>query len=214
MKFTPGVAVGTLSGTAGGATAANWRGVGYFRKYNPSPANPNNAAQKLTRASMAHLVNVWKHSPSRFRLAWDKFAEGQPFSGYNAFIHANLKAQRTNYWTVGQPSNPSVFAVSSLVVSDGAAHKVKFDWLLGDATGTLKVDFYTWKDVHPIDMAAVHEEDAIVQTSSEDTVLASALTALSAAHAGAGDFLGVLSVYQPLLAAGHSLSPALAITIA
>jgi hypothetical protein len=175
MKITPSPLVANLRGRAAGAVCALWRGVNYARKYNPSPSNPQSAGQKLTRASLKHLTNIWIHLVTAYKDAWDKFAEGLQMSGFNAFMQANLHDQIADCMLKGSPSNPSVHPIQNLAIAvdaDGGT----VTWTAGDAVATDKLHILVLKDVHPITPAAVVESDSLPIKSAPEAALVSALT--------------------------------------
>jgi len=148
---------------------------------------------------MSHLVNIWKHAPARFRAAWDTFAEGQKFSGFNAFVSANLFLQKTDTWTKMLPSNPRVFPVTEVAMSAEDAEGGTLSWSVADATPTDKVGIYCWLDVHPITVDAVDEAESLVELTDEDTTAASVETFDVAGLAASTDYVIGLSVYNAAL---------------
>jgi hypothetical protein len=196
MKLIPSPLINQVTGKGGGAVAATWRGVNYARGYNPKPANPQSAAQQLTRASLAVLVKIWQHMDSWMQAAWEKAAEGLPKSGYNMLLEANVAAQIAAYSTVLTPSNPDEFPLSSLSLGATLATSQVINWVLGSATGTHKVEVQVFKRDHPTDPAAVTEAMGIPAFESHDTVLASALTATATGLVTATDYRAFVSVYD------------------
>lgn len=71
----------------------NWRGVKYARRY-VKPANPQTAAQSLTRTLFAKLREMWKLNPTIGREPWEAFATGRTFLGLNSYIGENVRVIR------------------------------------------------------------------------------------------------------------------------
>lgn len=65
-----------------------WRGIDYARQY-VVPANPRTTAQQANRTRFALFREMWKLAPSQVRDAFDAFATGRPFLGFNAFVGEN-----------------------------------------------------------------------------------------------------------------------------
>lgn len=72
---------------------SKWKGRPYVRQH-VIPANPQSAAQTLTRNIFAFGSSVWKASPTDLRSPWDRFAQGQVLTGRNAFIGKNTQLMR------------------------------------------------------------------------------------------------------------------------
>lgn len=66
----------------------NWRGISYARQY-VIPANPRTTAQQANRTRFALFREMWKLAPSDVRDAFDAFATGRKFLGFNAFVGEN-----------------------------------------------------------------------------------------------------------------------------
>jgi hypothetical protein len=191
-----GLGVGGISGTVGDITGAKWRGVQYFRTCNHKPKDPADAPHYLARASLAVLVNVWKHMPADWQAAWNTFAERLQMSGFNCFVKANAKAQQTDVPVSAAPSCPGVFPVIDVVLTDAAAHKIKAAWAAGDAVATDKVNIGIWKDYHPTSMAAVVEDNGRPVFTEQDTTLVSALQKDLMPTGAAGDYLVAVAVKE------------------
>jgi hypothetical protein len=72
---------------------ARWRGVGYARRY-VIPSNPDTAEQQLTRNTFRWLGTLWSYLPALVTDGWNRYADGQPMTGKNAFIKLNLANMR------------------------------------------------------------------------------------------------------------------------
>lgn len=82
------------SGTLGKTMVfSRWKGRPYVRQH-VIPANPQTAAQSLTRNAFAWTSGVWKNAGSLTRAPWDLFAKGQVLTGRNAFMGQNTELLR------------------------------------------------------------------------------------------------------------------------
>jgi hypothetical protein len=70
-------------------TYSYWRGVNYVRA-RVVPKNPNSSLQQAIRLLVKDASEKWRAetSPvdSAYKGAYDAFAEGKPFSGFNAYM--------------------------------------------------------------------------------------------------------------------------------
>lgn len=197
MKIVPSPLVKELRGRAAGAVAAVWRGVNYARGYNASPANPQSTDQKLTRASLKKITQVWQHLSATVQAAWNKHAKGQGFAGVNAFLKANVHDQIADIFLTLTPSDPEEFPLATCVSSGILATQFTLTWTAGDAVATHKVSFFVWKDTHPTDPAAVLEADAIAVEAVLEKALVSALTANVTGLVTATDYVWMVCAYNP-----------------
>lgn len=100
MKFTPGIAVGALSGSIGGSTASHNKGGPYFRT-RAIPTNPSTAAQLNQRARLATTSQNWRDLTNAQREAWNEWGRqnprtdslGQSFllSGHQGYVALNTR---------------------------------------------------------------------------------------------------------------------------
>lgn len=72
---------------------SGWRGVPYARQH-VTPANPQSTAQTTTRDTFKNASSIWKGAPALLTAPWDRFAEGQKFTGRNAFMSEFVKRLR------------------------------------------------------------------------------------------------------------------------
>lgn len=72
---------------------ASWKGRQYARRY-VVPANPNSAAQQLTRNAFSFLQSVWKFWPESAKAAWSLYATNSRFNDINGFMKINLPILR------------------------------------------------------------------------------------------------------------------------
>lgn len=68
---------------------SSWKGRSYARRY-VVPANPNTAAQQLTRNAFAWLQGVTKYMGATLAAAWDAYASNNRFTRVNGVIKYNL----------------------------------------------------------------------------------------------------------------------------
>lgn len=100
MKFTPGIAVGAMSGSIGGTTASHNKGGPYFRT-RAIPTNPNSDTQLQRRAALATMSQNWRNLTSAQRQAWTEWARQNPItnalgqsinkSGHQSFVGLNTR---------------------------------------------------------------------------------------------------------------------------
>lgn len=99
-----------LSFGASGAIAktmvfSKWKGREYVRRY-VIPANPQSAAQTLTRNTFGFANSVWKGAGSDFISTWNLFATGRVLTGRNAFMGQMVSALRTETDLLLMPFSP------------------------------------------------------------------------------------------------------------
>ena len=97
-------ASGTIADTL---TFSRWRGIGYARQ-RVIPANPQSAAQTLTRSAFKWTSDTYRSAPSLLREPWEAFAAGQPFVSRNAYMGQNTEVLRP------------VTVITSMIFSPGA----------------------------------------------------------------------------------------------
>lgn len=197
MKIVPSPLVKELRGRAAGAVAAVWRGVNYARGYNAAPANPQSASQKLTRASVKKLTQIWQHMNATVQATWNKHAKGQGFSGVNAWMKANVTDQIADIFLTMAPSDPDEFPLASCASGTILATSFILTWVAGDAVATHKVCVQVYKDTHPTDPAAVNETDAIPVINALEAALVSALTYTVTPLVTATDYVWLIAAYNP-----------------
>ena len=100
MKFTPGIAVGALSGSIGGSTASHNKGGPYIRT-RAIPTNPNTTSQLARRAALATMSQNWRNLTAGQRQAWEEWARQNPItntlgqsinkSGHQSFVGLNTR---------------------------------------------------------------------------------------------------------------------------
>ena len=117
-----------LSFGAGGQIAktqvySTWKGRPYVRRY-VVPANPQTAAQQLTRSAFAFLNALWKFYPAAATTAWALYADGFRITDRNAFLKANvspLRAASDLTPMVISPAAKSGFMASAMVITPGSS---------------------------------------------------------------------------------------------
>lgn len=77
MKYTPGIAVGAMSGSKGGTTASHNRNGAYFRNRS-IPVNPNTPAQTAVRNRVSSLSSTWRSLSQGQRDQWSAVAATLP----------------------------------------------------------------------------------------------------------------------------------------
>lgn len=68
--------------------ASSWRGISTARQY-VIPANPRTTAQQTNRTRFAFLREMWKRASTNTQAAFNAYAEGRKFLGFNAFVGEN-----------------------------------------------------------------------------------------------------------------------------
>jgi len=72
---------------------SKWKGRSYVRRH-VVPANPQTAAQSLTRNTFTWLQQVYKFAPSLFTAPWAAYAVGKVLTDRNAFSKFNIAVLR------------------------------------------------------------------------------------------------------------------------
>lgn len=86
----PLLSFGGSGSIADAMTFSRWKGRPYVRQ-KVTPANPQSAAQTLTRNAFALANAMWKTAPAEFTQSWDLFATGQVLTGRNAYVSSFVK---------------------------------------------------------------------------------------------------------------------------
>lgn len=118
----PLLAFGASGAIAKTQVYATWRGQQYARRW-LIPANPRSTEQMKTRNTFTWLNDVWKVSPSDFRLAWTQACKGRALVDRNLWIKENLATLRGNADLTGIILSPGAGGGLSgdLTVTPGAA---------------------------------------------------------------------------------------------
>jgi len=137
MKFTPGIAVGAMSGSIGGSTASHNRYGTYFRT-RAVPTNPNTSAQQNVRSRLATFSALWQTLTESQRLAWNNYAEENPIidalgaaqvlTGQAAYVGINTRLSQATDTPLTVP--PLTAPPSGLLTLSGT-------WDIGSGTFTL-----------------------------------------------------------------------------
>jgi len=128
------------SGTAGGLTYQNWRGIAVVRK-KPTPAQPRTERQLKMRSIVTQLARYWRNNLTPgLRQAWEEFSRiftwqdvfGRELqlSGISLFIKMNavlLDAGKTLQNTPPPNLTPSEVANYLLVVDEGLIQNISVD---------------------------------------------------------------------------------------
>lgn len=90
----PALSFGARGQIAKTMVYSKWRSVNYVRQH-VIPANPQSAAQTLTRSVFAFMREIWKRLGADARAPWDAFAAGRSFLGLNKQVGENVRVLRT-----------------------------------------------------------------------------------------------------------------------
>lgn len=122
MRFTTGMAVEELNGSAGRTTAARNKSRQYF-KIRTAPRNPRTGDQSEVRGRLSAISKAWGGLTDAERLQWDDFAKTQAgrrvlgkagvLSGFNAFCRIRLNAALINTTVSNTP--PTSLVIGELV---------------------------------------------------------------------------------------------------
>lgn len=119
---------GTIADTL---TYSAWKGIDYVRQ-RVIPANPQTAAQDLTREVFRVLSQMWVQMQTLARAPWIASAVGKAFTHRNSLIHTNLSPMRSEVDMdafIGSPgalagmapaSISAIFGAGSISVTIGA----------------------------------------------------------------------------------------------
>lgn len=156
MKFTPGIAVGAMSGSKGGTTASHNRNGQYFRNRS-IPVNPNTPAQTEVRNRISSLSSAWRSLSQAQRDQWSAVAStiprtdslGQTYTqtGLQFFTGYNSTRLLLGLTTVTDPvpvdTSPNIIqAPLSLEVSDTPGDRlavITFGGTVGTSTEKILV---------------------------------------------------------------------------
>lgn len=143
MKYQPSVLVSTLSGSAGGLTAANWKGRGYFRTL-VIPTNPNTAAQQTQRNAFTRCVDCFQSLPSDIKEWLDTLGADSQLSGYNAYMRDAVPDERDNHGHRIVPQNRYAPNLESFAAAtgSGASGTAELTWSQGDFAADDEIDVY------------------------------------------------------------------------
>jgi len=127
MKFTPGIAVGAMSGSVGGVTASRNRYGPYFR-VRAKPVISTTPDAQQAKGIFTTQTTRWQTLTDAQRLAWEAYAEThlvnnslgipQALTGHQAFVGINSRIDRAGGTLLDDP--PAATApngLESLVLS-------------------------------------------------------------------------------------------------
>lgn len=140
MRFTTGIAVEELNGSAGGTTAARNKSRQYF-KIRTAPRNPRTGDQSEVRGRLSAISKAWGGLTDAQRLQWDDFAKTQAgrrvlgkagvLSGFNAFCRIRLNATLVNApITDTPPVNTIIGELVDIVVTNVTATGVSVNAMM------------------------------------------------------------------------------------
>ena len=140
MKFSPGIGVGSMSGSQGGTTASRGRAGQYFRTRS-MPTQPNTAAQTAIRTNVATASARWGGSlTDAQRDGWETFSQnfpitdklGQPLqlTAQQAYVKLNVRLLNAAQSVIDDaPTDQTVtdvLTITPVVDVNGAAMTVAF----------------------------------------------------------------------------------------
>lgn len=112
MKFTPGIAVGAMSGSVGGITASRNRFGAYFRVRAKPVISTSTYAQEA-KGILAAATTRWQTLTDAQRNAWETYADTHPvtnslgipqaLTGHQAFVGINARIDRDNGTLLDDP---------------------------------------------------------------------------------------------------------------
>lgn len=170
MKVIPSVLVGSMSGSSGGTTIANWKGRLYARR-RVIPKNPNSPAQQTQRGYMARMSPWWRSLSADVQIFLDDLGSPLQLSGFNILSGTNLKLLAASSPPIILPGNPAINGLFS--VADGSAvtgDTIDLDFVAGPAVSTNFVHAFTV----PVDPAESGKEEPDAWTYAPTPVLVSA----------------------------------------
>ncbi len=122
MKFTPGPAIASASGSIGGTTFSRNR-YGAYTRNRAIPVNPQTANQLAVRARLSNLSTAWGGLTVAQRLSWSEWARQNPIvdtlgqtqvlAGNAAYIQLNSRILAASAPAIDSP--PIVTAPDSLL---------------------------------------------------------------------------------------------------
>lgn len=128
MIFTPGIAVGALSGSVGGTTASHNKGGPYFRT-RAIPTDPGSTSQLNQRARLATTSQNWQNLTSAQRDSWTEWARQNPIvnalgqsilkSGHQSFVGLNSRILLDGGTVIDVPPIVSAPDAFLSIVQDG-----------------------------------------------------------------------------------------------
>jgi len=144
VKVIPSFLIGSMSGKAGNAVAAVWKGIQYIRQH-VIPTNPNTVDQQAQRARFSLIVSWW-HALSEAVVAYlDILAEGQGQSGFNLFQSRNVKDLYAVVDPRLIPLSTKVEPISTWVVATESVGGLQATWDAADAVPTSTLEIYCCK---------------------------------------------------------------------
>lgn len=112
MKFTPGIAVGALSGSIGGSTASHNRFGPYFRTRVKPVVSTTPDAQEA-KGIFTTQTQAWQGLTDAQRLSWEQYAQThlvnnslgvpQALTGHQAYVGINSRLDRANETLLTDP---------------------------------------------------------------------------------------------------------------
>jgi len=137
MKYTPGIAIGSASGSLGGTTFSHNR-YGAYCRTRAIPTNPNTLAQQNARSRLSTYSQNWQTLTAAQQAAWKNWANQNPITntlgaqqeltGQAAYVGINTRLAQAADTAIDIP--PLTPAPTSLVTLSGT-------WDIGAGAFTL-----------------------------------------------------------------------------
>ena len=86
---------------------SRWRGIPYVRAY-VTPANPQTAAQTLTRNTFGWLTALYRYLPATVTAGWTAYAAGKALTARNSWLKFNVGVLRSETDLTNLVMSPSV----------------------------------------------------------------------------------------------------------
>lgn len=131
MRFTTGLAVEELNGSAGGTTASRNKSRAYF-KVRTAPRNPRTGSQITVRGRLSIASRAWAALTEAERSLWDEWAKTQVgrrvlgkaavLSGFNAYCRLYLNATSIEQTPLtSPPTDNDMGELNEIVVKNATA---------------------------------------------------------------------------------------------
>lgn len=192
MKIVPSVLVGSMSGSSGGTTVANWKGRLYARR-RVIPKNPRSTAQQTQRGYMKRMSPWWRSLSTDVQIFLDDLGSPLQLSGFNVMSGTNLKLLAASTPPIIVPGNPkatSLFGATDTPSVVSSTLEVEFE------AGEADQAFFVHAFSVPVDPAASGVEEPDSWTWDSTPVLVSADT-----YTGIAVLNGDVDYYVALLVA-------------
>jgi len=112
MKYTPGIAIGSASGSIGGTVFSRNR-YGPYTRVRAIPVNPNTLAQQNARSRFSTFSQAWQILTAPQQLAWKNWAAENPvintlgqqqqLTGHSAYVGLNTRLAQAGDTAIDLP---------------------------------------------------------------------------------------------------------------